>query len=297
VPVVREDPLVWDAVRRVLLTPGLLERMAEEQQRADQATLAGDLGANGAADGLRHLEQVRADLIAQRGSLADSIARNTDAFLKATLEEKLIRLGPALAEAEERLAEARARAADDTHRQAVLADVRQQLGRYAFVIELVHLLPATVRVPVQRRILRALGFTGAVTWEPAYDGAGSGKLAVEAQLQLSKGTAHTPWLSSLPTSAEPDSADLLLVWESLAESLPGYRAEWGIGVEAVDNLEANPPTKGEGDQWLTAATRPTPCPSSDGVPCVPPPEDRAVPLVYTTAAGTVTFVQMTTPSR
>lgn len=49
VPVVREDPLVWDAVRRVLLTPGLLERMAEEQQRADQATLAGDLGANGAA--------------------------------------------------------------------------------------------------------------------------------------------------------------------------------------------------------------------------------------------------------
>jgi hypothetical protein len=232
---------------------------------------------------------VRADLIAQRGSLADSIARNTDPFLRATLEEKLIRLGPALAEAEERLAEAEERlaeagalAADDTHRQAVLADVRQQLEEFAFVVELLHLVPPEYGVPIQRHVLRALGFTGAVAWEPAYDGEGDGNLAVEAQLQLSKGTAHTPWFTALPT--EP-SADMRLVNEKLAEYLLKERAKLGIGEE--------------GASWLSdAAARPTPNLSSGEASSAPPPgQEEGAPLVYRTAAGTVTVVQTTIRSR
>jgi hypothetical protein len=147
------------------------------------------------------------------------------------------------------------------------------------MVELLHTLPPEVGVPMQRHVLRAVGFTGAVAWEPAYDGDGGGKLAVEAQLRLSKGTAHTPWFTSPSTGAMPDDPAQHLLWEKLAESLSRERATLGIGEEFA--------------QWLSAAPRPTP--SSDAASSVPPPE--AALLVYRTEAGTVTFVQTTTSSR
>lgn len=169
------DALVWDAVvRDILLVPGKLAELAEQQRQAD---LAGD----DPQSEVRRLRDLRADLMERRDNLADSISRQKDAFVRATLEAQLAKLGPQLTDADERLEDAQRRTANEAQRQAVLADVDSQVVRHALLLHLSPTLPTPARVSFQRRVLRALGFTATVETAP------DGRLAVAAELRLAAG--------------------------------------------------------------------------------------------------------------
>jgi DNA invertase Pin-like site-specific DNA recombinase len=169
------DSLVWDAVvRDVLLAPGKLAELAERQRQAD-------LAGQDPQSEVRRLREMRADLLERRANLADSISRQKDAFVRATLEEQLGNLGPQLADAEQRLEDAQRRTTNEDQRQAVLADVQAQVGRYALVLHFAPLLPTPYRVAVQRRVLRALGLRATV------DKTADGRLDVAAELRLAAG--------------------------------------------------------------------------------------------------------------
>jgi hypothetical protein len=169
------DSLVWDAVvRDVLLVPGKLAELAERQRQAD-------LAGQDPQSEVRRLREMRADLLERRANLADSISRQKDAFVRATLEEQLGQLGPQLADAEQRLEDAQRRTANEGQRQAVLADVQEQVGRYALVLHFAPLLPTPYRVAVQRRVLRALGLRATV------DKTADGRPDVAAELRLAAG--------------------------------------------------------------------------------------------------------------
>ncbi len=169
------DGLVWDAiVREVLLVPGKLAELAEQQRQAD-------LAGQDPQSEVRRRREMRADLLERRANLADSISRQKDPFVRATLEEQLGKLGPQLADAEERLEDAQHRTANEEQRQAVLADVTSQATRHALLLHLAPTLPTPARVSFQRRVLRALGFQATVTKDPA------GRLDVAVELRLSAG--------------------------------------------------------------------------------------------------------------
>lgn len=289
------DALVWAALRRLLLTPGRLEQLAEAQRAADLAALERDEGPSSR----RHLEQVRAALVEQRANLADSIARTESAFVRATLEEKLIKLEPDLAEADERLAELHVVAADEERRRAVLADVRRQLGQYTHLLVSLNARPRAQRVPIQRRILRALGFGGTLRVEAV---AGEGtvpasvaqlakrarrtkpvkRLIVEAELRLADGVATEPWLVDQMPALAGLPADF---WTTWANALPNVRA-----LEALDRYEAAGGAEVvqrdlDVDEWLRLDTEPGP----DG-------HGREV-YVTDDGAGTVVFVPSAPSSR
>jgi DNA invertase Pin-like site-specific DNA recombinase len=169
------DSLVWDAVvREILLVPGKLEELAEQQRQADMAE-------QDPQSEVRRRREMRADLLERRDTLADSISRQKDPFVRTTLEEQLAKLGPQLADAEERLIDAERRQSNEQQRHAILADVQAQVGRYAMVLEMAHLLPTPYRVAIQRRVLRALGFRASV------DKMTDGLLDVAVELRLSAG--------------------------------------------------------------------------------------------------------------
>lgn len=281
------DALVWEAVRRALLTPGRLEQMAEAQRQADLAEI--DTGAGG----LRHLRQVRDDLVRQVDNLVDSIKHSDSPFVRRRLEADLALLEPQLADAEEHLAEQEAVAANDAYRQAVLAHVQAQIGRYAIVVGLLHLVPDTARrVAVQRRVLRALGFQGTLSRQD------DGRVRIDAELRLSAGQASVPWFdpedmqrtvervaaeyAAGTSNVSPETFQMML--EDMAAALPKMRQE-------LLHSES------EGERWRGDSRSEQPQVWSGGQPSAPQPADGAGPIVVETETGILTFAPTTTSSR
>lgn len=170
------DALVWEAVvRDVLLVPGRLQELAEQQRQADMA------GGDQPGAEVRRLRSMRAELLADQQSLMDTLMHARSAYPRRLAEQELAALEPRLLELEARLADAERVADSEERRQAVLADVQAQVGRYALALHFAPALPLPYRVALQRRVLRALGFRASVT-----KGA-DGRVAVEAELRLSAG--------------------------------------------------------------------------------------------------------------
>jgi hypothetical protein len=232
------DTLVWDAVvREVLLVPGRIEELAEEQRRADMA------GADPNGE-LQRLVRVQADLVADQHSLMDSVQHARDAYVRRLAEERLAQLGPRIAKAEDDIADAQRRFANEQQRQAILADVQAQVGRYAGVLELAHTLPVPVRVPIQRRVLRALGFRASV------DKTADGLLDVAVELRLAAGQpglwfavddahagAHDEPTGLFASISEQTVQRLL---HALATALPDLRAQAQAESAAQDGHEPAP---------------------------------------------------------
>lgn len=290
------DALVWKGVRLVLLTPGHLEVLAEQQRQADLTGL--DTGAGG----LRHLREVQADLLRQQETFMTSLGRATDEYSRRLYESKITELGPKLAEAEQRIAEQQRVADDEQHRQGVLADVRAQLGRYVGILAYDDLLPPARRVAFQQRVLRSLGFTATVTQQP------DGRVLVGGELRLASGIPHVWFDPDEYRQAEERLRQAGVTEASIAQRVHNEQAALHMMADRLPEVRrAIIAVMRESEGSQQSESEETPCPSnptalspldqsqsSDGQPSAPQPEES---VVVETEAGTLVFVQKTTSSR
>jgi Resolvase, N terminal domain/Recombinase len=225
------DDLIWRVVRRLLLVPGRLEQVAEAQKQADTLALSRGEGLGGlqAAEGnVKRLEKEIERLII-------AIRRADSDRTRQIYEREVSELEKDLAEAEQRLSEARVRAADDDHRRRVLSTAREQLARYAVLLNVLHHLPRNFRAPLQRDILRALGLRASITHaEGSRRGTGvqKGKVYdITVQMHLADALAQ-PWFIGQPFPV--DLAESAEKWEEVAARwLPEMQAEAGVSAEGL----------------------------------------------------------------
>jgi Recombinase zinc beta ribbon domain len=183
----RLDRAVWAQVQAVLLEPGALERLAEEQATLD----AGD-------DPTSHLAALKAthkDFAARIAAATDAVVNAPTAFVRGALMDKLAALEPALRDLSAEIADYERSARDHAARRQLLGDVRLQVQRYqALVARLDMRRPEDV--PLAHGILRSLGFSVIVAR------AADHSIVLDIQFHVG-GQAAVPWFGV------PEEVDLV----------------------------------------------------------------------------------------
>ncbi len=187
----RLDRAVWAQVQAVLLEPGALERLAEEQATLD----AGD-------DPTSHLAALKAthkDFAARIAAATDAVVNAPTAFVRGALMDKLAALEPALVELTAEIADYERTVHDHAARRQFLGNVRLQVQRYqALVANLDMAKPE--HVPLAHGILRSLGFSVIV--------ARAADHSIDLDIQF-----HVGGLAAVPWFGVPEEVDLVRVSE------------------------------------------------------------------------------------